>query len=118
MGLLGVDSGRYGGQPQQVQEIVLATGNRADLLVTTGAGNSELRALPYDRGGTGGMMGGGPAAGPGPSGTAAERIADRPGHARRHRHVRAGAAAAARAIRSPRPAQRDDRGGSRSSPSP
>ena len=55
--LLGVDSGRYA-EPGDVEEIVLATGNRADLLVTATGGSSVLQALPYDRGGMGGMMGG------------------------------------------------------------
>jgi FtsP/CotA-like multicopper oxidase with cupredoxin domain len=68
MHLLGIDSGRYA-EPQNVQELVLASGNRADLLVTTVAGSSELRALPYDRGGMGGMMGGGTGPGPGSSAT-------------------------------------------------
>ena len=57
--LLGLDSGRFTA-PLDVDEVVLATGNRADLLVTTIAGTGELRALPYNRGnmmGTG--MGGG-----------------------------------------------------------
>ena len=34
-----------------VANIVLTTGNRADVLVTTTAGSAQLRALPYDRGG-------------------------------------------------------------------
>ncbi|MEI4280941.1 multicopper oxidase family protein [Klenkia terrae] len=55
--LLGVDSGRYP-EPRDVNEIVLATGNRADLLVTAAEGSSVLESLPYDRGGMGGMMGG------------------------------------------------------------
>jgi FtsP/CotA-like multicopper oxidase with cupredoxin domain len=55
--LLGIDSGRYA-EPRRVEEIVLATGNRADLLVTTAAGTSTLTALGVDRGGMGGMMGG------------------------------------------------------------
>jgi FtsP/CotA-like multicopper oxidase with cupredoxin domain len=55
--LLGIDSGRYA-EPRRVEEIVLATGNRADLLVTTTAGTSTLEALGVDRGGMGGMMGG------------------------------------------------------------
>jgi FtsP/CotA-like multicopper oxidase with cupredoxin domain len=57
MHLLGIDSGRYHA-PREVSEVVLAPGNRADLLVTTRAGGSQLRALPYDRGGMGmGMAG-------------------------------------------------------------
>ncbi|TFD32260.1 multicopper oxidase family protein [Cryobacterium cryoconiti] len=68
--LLGLDSGRFE-TPRDVQEVLLAPGNRADLLVTAAtqpggpAGStttSRLRALPYDRGGMGmgmgGMMGG------------------------------------------------------------
>jgi FtsP/CotA-like multicopper oxidase with cupredoxin domain len=60
--LLGIDSGRYPA-PQEVHEIVLATGNRADLLVTTVAGTSELRVLPYDRGSMMGMGAGTPGMG-------------------------------------------------------
>ncbi|WP_269190891.1 multicopper oxidase family protein [Blastococcus sp. VKM Ac-2987] len=55
--LLGIDSGRHA-QPRRVEEIVLAAGNRADLLVTTAAGTGTLQALGVDRGGMGGMMGG------------------------------------------------------------
>jgi FtsP/CotA-like multicopper oxidase with cupredoxin domain len=54
--LLGVDSGRYA-EPRRVEEIVLATGNRADLLVTATEGTSTLEALGVDRGRIGGMMG-------------------------------------------------------------
>jgi FtsP/CotA-like multicopper oxidase with cupredoxin domain len=57
MHLLGIDSGRYR-QPREVSEVVLAPGNRADLLVTTHEGRSQLRAQPHDRGGTGMGMGG------------------------------------------------------------
>jgi FtsP/CotA-like multicopper oxidase with cupredoxin domain len=63
MHLLGLDSGRYP-QPREVQEVVLATGNRADLLVTASPGTSPLRALPYDRGTMMGMPGMGGANGP------------------------------------------------------
>jgi FtsP/CotA-like multicopper oxidase with cupredoxin domain len=59
MQLLGMDSGRYPA-PRPVDELFLAPGNRADLLVTTAAGTSRLRTLPYDRGimgGRGNMMG-------------------------------------------------------------
>lgn len=56
--LLGIDSGRFE-SAKQVDEVVLAPGNRADLLVTTTAGAAELRALPYDRGTSSGMMMGG-----------------------------------------------------------
>jgi FtsP/CotA-like multicopper oxidase with cupredoxin domain len=65
--LLGIDSGRLPA-PRDVEELVLAPGNRADLLVTTRQGTGQLRALPYDRGGITGMMGGGgddPVDGPG-----------------------------------------------------
>ncbi len=64
--LLGIDSGRYPA-PHPVEEVLLPTGNRADLLVTTTAGTSALRTLPYDRGSMAGMMGmgGGPPGGPG-----------------------------------------------------
>jgi FtsP/CotA-like multicopper oxidase with cupredoxin domain len=54
--LLGLDSGRSP-DPEPVDELVLAPGNRADLLVTAAAGESVLQALPYDRGGMPGMMG-------------------------------------------------------------
>jgi FtsP/CotA-like multicopper oxidase with cupredoxin domain len=65
MQLLGLDFGRFE-VPRDVEEVLLAPGNRADLLVTaatidTGSTTSSpLRALPYDRGsvGMGGMMGG------------------------------------------------------------
>jgi FtsP/CotA-like multicopper oxidase with cupredoxin domain len=55
--LLGIDSGRYP-EPRRVNEVVLATGNRADLLVTAAEGTSTLDALSVDRGGMGGMMDG------------------------------------------------------------
>jgi FtsP/CotA-like multicopper oxidase with cupredoxin domain len=55
--LLGIDSGRYA-EPRRVEEVVLATGNRADLLVTAAEGTSTLEALGVDRGGIGGMRGG------------------------------------------------------------
>jgi FtsP/CotA-like multicopper oxidase with cupredoxin domain len=64
MRLLGIDSGR-GATPSDVDEVVLTTGNRADLLVTTAPGTAELRTLPYDRGGMGGMSGRGPGGGDG-----------------------------------------------------
>lgn len=57
MHVLGIDSGRYA-IPQPVDDLLLAPGNRADLLVTASAGHHTLQALPYDRGGMG-MMGGG-----------------------------------------------------------
>jgi FtsP/CotA-like multicopper oxidase with cupredoxin domain len=52
--LAGLDSGRFR-RPSDVDEVVLAPGNRADLLVTTTAGTSQVRALPYDRGSPVGM---------------------------------------------------------------
>ena len=55
MQLLGVDAGRYP-EPQDVEEIVLTPGNRADVMVTMVEGSSVLRTLPFDRGGMG-MMG-------------------------------------------------------------
>ncbi|TFB47326.1 multicopper oxidase family protein [Cryobacterium tagatosivorans] len=58
--LVGIDSGRFR-NPLEVEEVLLAPGNRADLLVTTRAGTASLRAAAYDRGGAGGMMGGAPA---------------------------------------------------------
>lgn len=54
--LLGMDSGRSV-NPQEVTEVVLTPGNRADLLVTGVAGTSALRTLPVDRGDAMGMMG-------------------------------------------------------------
>jgi FtsP/CotA-like multicopper oxidase with cupredoxin domain len=57
MQLLGIDSGRFA-TPETVEDIVLAPGNRADLLVTMVAGTAVLETKPYDRGGAGGMMGG------------------------------------------------------------
>jgi FtsP/CotA-like multicopper oxidase with cupredoxin domain len=53
--LLGIDSGRFV-TPKRVEQLVLAPGNRADLLVTMSQGSSELRMLGYDRGSVG--MGG------------------------------------------------------------
>ena len=58
MSLLGIDSGRFEAA-HEVNEVVLAPGNRADLLVTGTAGTSVLRAHTYDRGTSGGMMMGG-----------------------------------------------------------
>jgi FtsP/CotA-like multicopper oxidase with cupredoxin domain len=52
--LLGLDSGRFNA-PRDVDEVVLVSGNRADLLVTTSPGTSQLQALPYDRGDMMGM---------------------------------------------------------------
>ena len=58
MSLLGIDSGRFEAA-HEVDEVVLAPGNRADLLVTGTVGTSVLRAHTYDRGTSGGMMMGG-----------------------------------------------------------
>lgn len=60
--LLGIDTSQ--GPPEEATDVLLAPGNRADLLVTMQAGTSELRTLGYDRGRMG-MMGGGNASGPG-----------------------------------------------------
>ena len=62
--LLGVDSGHGG--PDAVEDVLLAPGNRADLLVTARLGTSELVTLGHDRGAAmGAMMGGGDLSGPG-----------------------------------------------------
>jgi len=53
--LLGIDSGRFP-RPQDVREVVLAPGNRADLLVTGVAGTASFQTLPFDRGAAMGMM--------------------------------------------------------------
>ena len=60
--LLGIDSGRSQ-RPADVTEVVLAPGNRAELLLTLRAGVSELRTSGYDRGSMG-MMGGASATSP------------------------------------------------------
>lgn len=52
--LVGMDSGRLA-SPQDVEEVSLAPGNRADLLVTAAAGDAQLRTLPVDRGRGAGM---------------------------------------------------------------
>ena len=52
--LVGVDL-PLGGQPQPVDQLLLAPGNCADLLVTTHEGTTALRALPYNRGRAMGM---------------------------------------------------------------
>ena len=62
MQLLGIDSGRFP-QPRDVDEVVLATGNRADLLVTAAEGTSTLDGLAVDRGSAGMMGGSGTASG-------------------------------------------------------
>lgn len=56
MQLLGMDSGRFR-TPVTADELVLAPGNRADLVVNTVAGDSVLRAFHYSRGTMPGMMG-------------------------------------------------------------
>ena len=56
--LLGLDSGRFAA-PLDVTEVVLASGNRADLLVTTTPGTGQLQAKPYHRGDMMGMGRGG-----------------------------------------------------------
>ncbi|MCY0903705.1 multicopper oxidase family protein [Arthrobacter sp. H14-L1] len=55
--LLGLDSGRYQ-SPRDVEEVLLAPGNRADLLVTTAKGTAVLRTMPVYRGSMGSMLGG------------------------------------------------------------
>lgn len=52
--LLGLDMS-HEPVPGEVTEVLLAPGNRADLLVTMQAGTSEIRTLGYDRGGMGMM---------------------------------------------------------------
>jgi FtsP/CotA-like multicopper oxidase with cupredoxin domain len=52
--LLGIDSGRYA-EPQRVDEVVLLSGNRADLLVTATEGTSALQVLGLARGTMPGM---------------------------------------------------------------
>lgn len=47
--------------PGPGEDLLLAPGNRADLVVTTGTGTGALRATPYDRGSMGSMMGDDPA---------------------------------------------------------
>lgn len=54
--LLGMDSGRFQ-EPEKVDELLLTPGNRADLLVTTTAGDAVLRAFYQNRGSMPGMMG-------------------------------------------------------------
>jgi hypothetical protein len=45
--------------PRDVTEVVLPSGNRADLFVTTTPGTRRLQATPYDRGDLMGMGSGG-----------------------------------------------------------
>jgi FtsP/CotA-like multicopper oxidase with cupredoxin domain len=56
MQLLGIDSGQLA-TPTSPDEVLLAPGNRADLLVTAATGGSVLRTSPYDRGRVAGMGG-------------------------------------------------------------
>ncbi|MHB1065437.1 MAG: multicopper oxidase family protein, partial [Georgenia sp.] len=51
--LLGIDGG-HEARPRPVEEVLLAPGNRADMLVTMASGTGELVTLGYDR--VGGMM--------------------------------------------------------------
>jgi len=62
MRLLGLDLGRSA-RPEDVDEVLLAPGNRADVVVTL-AGTAAIRTLGHDRGGMGRM---GSAAGSGPA---------------------------------------------------
>ena len=91
--LLGVDL-PLGGRAERVKEVLLAPGNRVDLLITTRAGTSTLQALPYDRGTAMGMG----SAGTGGSVTELMTL------------VGAGPPAPTVAALSPRPAVRDLRG--------
>ena len=76
--LLGLDSGRFA-DPESVKELLLAPGNRADLLLTAAAGESSLQALPYNRGGMPGMMGQGRAPDGGTAALATLRVDGEPG---------------------------------------
>ena len=78
MQLLGMDSGRSP-DPATVNELLLAPGNRADLLLTASAGESVLQALPYNRGGMPGMMGQGRAPAGGTAALAIVRVDGVPG---------------------------------------
>lgn len=71
--LLGFDLGRLE-TPRNVEEVLLAPGNRADLLVTVGTEKSVLRTLSYDRGDAGGMMGSGSGPGRETRGSSAEAV--------------------------------------------
>ena len=53
--LLGRDAIAFGAQRDLAGELLLAPGNRADLIVTATAGTSYLEAMPFDRGGEPGM---------------------------------------------------------------
>ena len=63
MQLLGMDSGRFP-TPGNADEVLLAPGNRADVLVTAVAGDATLSAVYYNRGSLAAMMG---PAGPDPN---------------------------------------------------
>ena len=63
MQLLGIDSGRFP-TPRTADEVLLAPGNRADVLVTAVEGDATLSAVYYNRGSMAGMMG---PAGPAPN---------------------------------------------------
>ena len=76
--LLGMDSGRFT-EPETVNELLLAPGNRADLLLTAAAGESVLQTLPYYRGGMPGMMGQGRAPAGGSAALAIVRVDGEPG---------------------------------------
>ena len=76
--LLGMDSGRFP-EPDTVNELLLAPGNRADLLLTAAAGESVLQTLPYSRGGMPGMMGQGRAPAGGSAALAIVRVDGEPG---------------------------------------
>nr|WP_272902285.1 multicopper oxidase family protein [Brevibacterium daeguense] len=58
MQLLSLDLGRLA-VPREVPEVVVLPGNRVELLVEGQEGSHTLAALPVDRGGMDGMMGGG-----------------------------------------------------------
>jgi FtsP/CotA-like multicopper oxidase with cupredoxin domain len=63
LALLGMDSARTA-TPTAVDRVILAPGNRADLIVQTTPGSAEVLAVPVDRGAPMGMMmGGGPTSG-------------------------------------------------------
>jgi FtsP/CotA-like multicopper oxidase with cupredoxin domain len=55
--------GRRLAVPQDMAEVLLAPGNRADPLLTLGDGSLVLLAAPYDRGSMGARMGRGPGMG-------------------------------------------------------
>jgi len=64
MQLLGMDSGRFP-TPGNADEVLLAPGNRADVLVTAVVGDATLSAAYYNRGSMAAMMG---PTGPAPNG--------------------------------------------------